>query len=252
MSANSSDPQYQQLERDGFLTLRNLISPAEIDRLNAHLDALWEQEGEQAGAENVYSEPGVRRLANLANKGEVFRPLYSHPQVLAAVRSALGERIALIMFNAREVPPSPTPRRQDFHCDTDPLWNGGVPDSRGYLTCTAVWLLTDSTAENGATRALPGTHRSGLLPQAGLADLFAPHPDEVVLSGMAGDLVLLNGNCWHCGGANYQPTRRRALLAHYKRSDLRRADYRYKDISKEVRARLTEEERQLLECDTDD
>lgn len=246
MSLELTDAQRKQLNDEGYVVLRNVISQTEVERLNSHLDALWEQEGEKAGSENIYFEPDVRRLANLANKGDIFRPLFSHPQVLAAVKFVLGANVNLIMLNARDVLPSQTSKRQDFHCDTDPQWTSGVPDEQGYLSCTAVWLLTDSTADNGATRVVPGTHRSGKLPQEIMHDLFAPHPEEVIVTGNVGDVCVVNGNCWHCGGANRSNARRRALLAHYKRAKLPRAKHHYQYLSPEVKARMTPQELQLL------
>jgi hypothetical protein len=38
----------------------------------------------------ITSDVGVCRLANLANKGEIFRELYAHPQVLEAVEAVMG------------------------------------------------------------------------------------------------------------------------------------------------------------------
>ena len=229
--------------------MRQLLSRAEVEAVNARLGALWEQEGDAAGSENTYVEPGVRRLANLIDKGLVFRPTFVNPLVLEAARSVLGEAINLAMLNARNVLPDPGSRRQPFHTDTDTNQNGGKPDAIGYLTCTAIWLLTESTAENGATRVLPGTHRTGKLPEEVLADPHAPQPGEVVLAGEPGDVCIVNGHLWHCGGANHSPFGRRSLLAHYVRPDVHRDPHRRPRLSPETRAQLSPEELQLLGVD---
>jgi ectoine hydroxylase-related dioxygenase (phytanoyl-CoA dioxygenase family) len=110
-------------------------------------------------------------------------------------------------------------------------------------------MLDPFTRQNGATRLVPGSHRSGRVPKEVLANLYAPHPDEVVVEGQAGDLLFFNGHCWHTGGANHTDNPRRAILVHYIRSDLApRLDYRVA-ISPEIQKRLNPMERQLLGLD---
>ena len=84
-----------------------------------------------------------------------------------------------------------------MHCDT-----GALPDARGNSVCNVLWMLDDFTPENGATRFVPGTHRSGRLPQDVLADASAPHPDERLLLGRRGTIVVMNAHMWHGGTAN--------------------------------------------------
>lgn len=239
--------QRKQLNEEGYLVLNNLLSRTEVEQLNSHLNALWEEEGEKAGSENINNvENNVRRLANLVNKGDIFRPIFSHSLVLEAVKLVLGSNVNLAMLNARDVLPNSISQRQNFHCDNDPEQNGGVPDERGYLTCTAIWMLNDFTADNGATRVVPGTHRSGKLPKQFLHDPSAHHPEEIIVTGNAGDVCVVNGNCWHCGSANRSYTNRCALLAHYIRADLPRAKHRQQHLAPEVKQRMSLQELQLL------
>ncbi|MEO5887096.1 MAG: phytanoyl-CoA dioxygenase family protein, partial [Anaerolineales bacterium] len=70
------DEQHKQLNEQGYLIFKNLLSPSQIEALLARLEELWAAEGDKAGEEN-YFESCVRRLANLANKGEIFRGIYA-------------------------------------------------------------------------------------------------------------------------------------------------------------------------------
>jgi hypothetical protein len=99
-----NDEQRKQLNEQGYLVFKSLLSPERIEALLACLEELWATEGEKAGEEN-YIEPGVRRLANLANKGNLFREVYAHPQVLEVVEVVMGPEIRASMVNARDVPP---------------------------------------------------------------------------------------------------------------------------------------------------
>ena len=68
-------------------------------------------------------------------------------------------------------------------------WWGPLED--GYVASNSCWLLDDFTPENGATRLVPGTHRGTQVPSDVMTDPSAPHPDEKVLRGKAGDVVVV-------------------------------------------------------------
>ena len=55
------------LDRDGYLPLKGILYPELIYQLRAQLDALIDEEGDQAGHE-VHTEPGTQRLSDLVNK----------------------------------------------------------------------------------------------------------------------------------------------------------------------------------------
>lgn len=232
--------QRRQLDELGYTLLPGLIAPAEVTALISRLEELWTAEGEAAGSEN-YKENNVRRLANLANKGDIFRPVFTHPQVLELARQVMGPDVRLSMLNARDVPPLSEPG-MPFHCDTD----GGVkPDEHGYKAFTAVWMLDDFTHENGATRVVPGSHRSDKSPKEAMPDLYH-HPDEVQVEGQAGDVLVFNGHCWHTGGENLSNRHRRAILVHYLRGDQPMGPNRRQHLSPETAAQMTNLERELL------
>lgn len=236
--------QRTQLEEQGYLIFKSLLSPERVENLLARLEELWAAEGEKAGEEN-YIEPGVRRLANLASKGDLFREIYAHPQVLEVVEAVMGSEIRASMVNARDVPPQ-TGVRMPFHMDSD---NGRHRDETGYNAATAIWMLDPFTAENGATAFVPGSHRLGKSPKQVLSDLNAPHPDEIIVEGQAGDVLVFNGHCWHAGRPNLTNGHRRALLVHYLRADVPRPENRRQHLDPEQAAGLSAQERKLLGLD---
>jgi ectoine hydroxylase-related dioxygenase (phytanoyl-CoA dioxygenase family) len=239
-----SAAQQQKLEEEGFLILPGLLSPEAVAQVRERLEVLWAAEGSEAGQENHNAvEANVRRLANLANKGDIFRDMFAHPVVLAVAEAVMGPEVRLSMLNAREVPPQIAEARQAFHTDTD---NCGKPDTKGFYSCTAVWMLDSFTLENGATRIVPGTHRSQQLPKEGMADPYADHPNEVVMTGNPGDVGIFNGHCWHAGGVNVTANPRLGILAHYLRADIPRPSDRRQHISPEVAANLSPRELELL------
>jgi ectoine hydroxylase-related dioxygenase (phytanoyl-CoA dioxygenase family) len=238
------EQQRRQLDEQGYLIFRNVLSPTEIDTILARLEELWATEGDLAGEEN-YIEPGVRRLANLASKGEVFRSLYAHPRVLEVVEAVMGPEMRAAMVNARDVPPQ-TGVRMPFHMDSD---KGRVRDEKGYGAATAIWMLDEFSIANGATAFVPGSHLLGKSPREVLPDLNASHPEEIVIEGQPGDVLVFNGHCWHAGRPNETDGHRRAVLVHYLRTDVPRPENRRQHLGPHQAAALAPRERELLGLD---
>lgn len=238
-----TDQQRNTLDHDGFIHVPALLPADLVAALRARIEALWQEEGAEAGHEN-YAEAGARRLANLAAKDDLFRSLWAHPLALAAARHVMGPQVRLSMLNARDaLPQQAGGTRQKFHADTD---GGGMPDDAGYWSCTAIWPLDPFTVQSGATRIIPGSHRSDQRAKEVLADRRAAHPDEVLMLGAPGDLMLFNGHCWHAGGPNLTAAPRRAILAHYLRADIPRGGDRRQHLDAGAWEALSPAERELL------
>ncbi len=227
------------LEEQGFTRVPNVLDDATLDALRAQVEALWEQEGDRAGSE-FRQEPESRRLANLADKGELFYRLIALPEVLSLVRTVLGPDCKLSSLNARSANPRQS-RGQPLHADM-----AALPDARGAWVCNTVWLLDDFTTENGALRVVPGSHRWGRLPQEVLPDPYAPHPDEVLLTGAAGTVFVVNAHTWHAGTANRTDAPRRAIHGFYCRRDRPQQQYQKALLRAETRAALSPELLALL------
>jgi ectoine hydroxylase-related dioxygenase (phytanoyl-CoA dioxygenase family) len=121
----------------------------------------------------------------------------------------LGE-FKLSSLNSRAALPGQG--HQDLHTD----WGGSVPVGV-YQVCNSIWLLDDFTVSNGATRVVPGSHRSGSVPRRAMPDPAAAHPDEVLITGMAGSVVVFNSHLWHGGTVNRSARPRRALHSYFTR-----------------------------------
>lgn len=237
-----SEPGKRQLDREGYLVLPDLMSRELLDGLRARIDELFAAEGAAAGSE-FKQEPGARRLANLVNKGEIFEQAILTPEVLACMAHVLGAEFKLSSLNVRAADPY-SDCSQPLHADS-----GAVADERGYWVCNSVWMLDDFTTENGAIRMVPGSHQWRRLPQEALADPMAPHPGEMLLTGRAGTVVVMNAHIWHGATANRTSGERRAMHAFYTRRDKPQQQYQKKLLSVEVQARSSPELRKLLALD---
>lgn len=232
---------FDELDDLGYLVLPDAIPDDLLDKLNRRIDQLFAQEAEVAGAE-FKQEPGARRLANLVNKGQVFQRAISHPPVLRYVEHVLAD-FKLSSLNVRSVQPLGT-IRQPLHADM-----AAIPDQRGFWVCNTLWMLQDITPENGALRVVPGTHRSGQLPQDAIEDPIAAHPDQTLVIGAAGTVVVFNAHLWHGGMENRSSTPRRAMHAFYCRRDKPQQQYQKALLDDDVQAGLTPRLRNLLALD---
>src|SRR5205085_4992581 len=137
---------------------------------------------------------------------------FTHPRVLAGIAHVLGGNLKLSSLNARAALPGHG--LQHLHAD----WHGATAPG-DYYVCNSIWLLDDFTESNGATRVVPGSHRSGKMAKDVMPDPTQPHPDEVVLKAPAGTVVIFNSHTWHGGTLNRTDRPRRALHSYFARRD---------------------------------
>jgi ectoine hydroxylase-related dioxygenase (phytanoyl-CoA dioxygenase family) len=237
-----TEQERRQLDDRGYVLLENGMDAELLRSLRTRIGELLEEEGERAGRE-FKQEEHAHRLANLVDKGEVFRRAIVLPALLAYVQHVLGPEIKLSSLNARSADPK-TDVGQPLHVDM-----GAIPDDKGYWVCNTVWMLDDFTPENGATRMIPGSHRWGTRPQDLLTDPMAPHPAEVLLTGKAGSIAVMNAHMWHGGTANRTAVPRLAMHAFYCRGDKPQQQYQKQLLRPEVQAALTADLRRILALD---
>lgn len=173
-----------------------------------------------------------QRMWMLVNKGACFRDMVVHPLVDALVGHVLGDRFILSTLSANIAKNGgqrmglhtdqwwmPQPIRPDLphvkpaditrsaaetFVDPDPAL--GIAPA---VVCNTMWMLSDFTAENGATEVVPGSHLSGAHPpregqqHLGIVQAVAP----------AGTLMVFEGRLWHGTGANTGGGDRLGVLA---------------------------------------
>lgn len=232
----------RQLDELGYVLLPDAMEASLLTRLRESVEQRFSCEGDAAGKE-FKIEAGARRLANLVNKGAVFREVIHHPTVLPLVAHVLGGSVKLSSLNARSVHPG-WDKPQPLHCDMSAL-----PDEHGAWVCNTVWMLDDFTERNGALRVVPGSHRSNRLPQDVLEDAAADDPRQQVVTGAAGSVIVMNAHLWHGGMANLTFRPRTAVHAFYCRRDKPQQQYQKGLLDDELQASLPPDLRHLLALD---
>jgi ectoine hydroxylase-related dioxygenase (phytanoyl-CoA dioxygenase family) len=237
-----TEDEKRQLDEQGYVVLSGFVDHDLLHGLRRRIAELFDEEGAHAGDE-FKQEEHAHRLANLVDKGEVFRRAVILPGLLDYVRHVLGPDMKLSSLNARSADPH-SEDGQPLHVDM-----GAIPDERGYWVCNTVWMLDAFTTENGATRMVPGSHKWGTRPQDVMANTMAPHPDEILLTGEAGSIAVMNAHMWHGGTANHTSTPRLAMHGFYCRSDKPQQQYQKRLLRPEVQAGMGPELRRLLALD---
>lgn len=209
----------QQLDQDGYVNLGVLLSNKDLALINNKISYLLSIEGTSAGSELMESkyirhpkEAGADRLADLVNKGKEFDIFYTHPKVLAGIEFVLGSDFKLSSLNYRAAKPGMG--QQKLHVD----WKDGLPNGH-YKVCNSIWLLDDFTIHNGATRIVPGTHKSLSLPQEVMNNQNDKHPQEIKIIAPAGSVFIFNSHVWHGGTKNNTTSLRRSIHSYFCTSD---------------------------------
>ncbi len=237
------------LDANGYLSLEGVFVD-QVEAFGARLEAIAGEEGERAGWElrkregtgriRFRRDAGAVRLGDLVNKDPLFEVCFTHPRVLAGVARVLRGECKLSSLNGRAALPGHG--HQPLHVD----WNASVAPGQ-YLVCNSIWLIDDFTEANGATRVVPGSHRSHAMPEEAMDDPAAPHPDEVLLLGKAGTVVIFNAHTWHGGTRNRTDKPRRAMHAYFCRRDQKQQTDQRHYARPETTARLSEAARFILD-----
>ena len=182
------------LEADGCVIIRDLLPHDLIDTL---LDDLEPYLARKPTGESDFLGMQTKRLHSLFSKTSHLTDFVANDTVLAAVDGALGPYCDTYQLSSNSISaigPNETPQALHRGDQLYPLDHG----TRRNLACTAFWALTDFTAENGATRVVPGSH---LWP-----DDREPRDDEAVQAVMPkGSVCIFLGGTYHASSANRSP-----------------------------------------------
>ncbi len=158
----------------------------------------------------------IRLLEPCDHLHPCLRALFSDDRLTNPVRAELGCDVSPFTSKLnfkRAGEGSEFPWHQDY-----PYWYVAVGDAAQDVV-TAVVLLDDATADNGALCVIPGSHRQGPRrrdpadPTCFLADPAAIDVSRaVLLEALAGSVVWFGAFLVHCSSPNRTRTDRRALL----------------------------------------
>jgi Phytanoyl-CoA dioxygenase (PhyH) len=193
------------LRRDGGVIVRNLSPFNLIDACAAELRLSFNTFDE--GQRTNFSGAKTLRCGGVLRYAPSCAALIAHPMVLAVADAILLPSCADYQLGSTTgIEILPGESDQQFHRDDTPYQ---IQFAGLELQIGVMWAFNDFTAENGATRVVPGSHRF----------LRAWHRPDLTQWAQAvmprGSAVFYLGSTWHGGGANRSQSPRAGLINTY-------------------------------------
>jgi ectoine hydroxylase-related dioxygenase (phytanoyl-CoA dioxygenase family) len=225
----------KEMDESGFCIVENLIDPETIAEIHNRIDTQAKAEQDQGvtAIDQVQSENDRNQWVYLLiNKGDIFQTLLDHQMVQAIVKHVLGPHYLLSDFAATITHPGnkqmglhidqwwmPEPRMpEEPHVRCGSInrenVNKGVPVQSNLpinppVVCNVLWMVSDFTIENGATRIVPRSHLSGISPEP-----YGDY-DTINATGKAGSAVIFEGRTWHSADLNSSSAPRYGITTYY-------------------------------------
>ncbi|SDG57516.1 ectoine hydroxylase [Pelagibacterium luteolum] len=217
--------QTEEFDKNGFLILKNVFSPAEVMKLQAESRRL--RSGEAGlNADNVVTEPdsdAVRTIFRLEDESALFNRMARDERIAGKVKFLLDDDLYLHQSRLN-YKPGFTGKEFYWHSDFE-TWHAedGMPKMRAI---SASVLLTDNDALNGPLMLMPGSHKhyvscAGETPDDNhksslkKQDVGVPSHDALksmadkfgieYASGKAGTVILFECNTIHGSNGNITP-----------------------------------------------
>ncbi len=227
-----STVQSEVFEKDGYLILPRMVSPANCALMaattNAHLVQAvapleYESELGDVGAPTSLHSVGrrtARRLRDAYHRHDVYCAWATNPQLVAMLELLLGERVCLTLSHHNCV------MTKHPHFGTATGWHRDIrywSFLRNELI--SVWLALDNENENnGGLCFIPGSHRFHIKPeQMDELDFLRPEVGEnqaLFAQGKAvtlqqGDVVFFHSGLFHAAGRNNTEAVKKSVVFAY-------------------------------------
>ncbi len=235
-SANAEpDAILAAIARDGAAVIDNLLTSTETQALTSELRPYIEGSG--LGRDD-FTGRATSRTGALVARSPRSRDLVTHPRIRALCDGFLSDYCDRYQLHLTQVIRlMPGQGRQTLHRDRL-AWGGYLPRTIEPQLNT-IWALTDFTAENGATRIVPGSSKWE-------PDRRATQ-DELTQAEMpAGSVLLYTGSVLHGGGENRSDSERIGVNITYCLGWLRQEENQYLSCPPELAATLSEDLQELL------
>lgn len=212
------------LARDGAAIIERLLPPRTLDRLSHEL-APWFARA-RAG-EGPFFGRATRRFSALFERAPVTAELALWPGLFEPLEALLlgpdrahADCIQINLTQAIGIDPGEP--AQALHRD-----DAMFPVTPGHeLMVNVMWTVDAFTAENGATRIIPGSHRWP-------ASRRGEDAETCAAAAPAGSAIIWLGATWHGGGANLTAACRRGVVISYSLGWLAQAEKLLLSLSSE-------------------
>jgi hypothetical protein len=209
-----SAEQRAQFDRDGFLIIRGVLSPAEVQRYTAAMDQVYAATPPQ----RLGPDGSLHALSAVTSCPELAG-LIAHPKAFPLVFSVLGWNVHIyhshldVHPRVRQAKPPwwhwhQDGGRQNRELETDPRPRLSVK--------LAFWLSDVSQQGRGNLTVVPGSHRRNWLPGPPRRDVAWPAPEGAIqVQVHPGDVVFFDRRLWHARTDNASDVVRKVAFFGY-------------------------------------
>ncbi|MEM1437017.1 MAG: phytanoyl-CoA dioxygenase family protein [Pseudomonadota bacterium] len=231
MAADTAPREAVELESEGCTIIEQVFLPAELDRLRAEIDEVFDTLPPDSRAKSRRTvEADAEFRYEMLNRSAASQTAIGNPRILEVIEPLLGDDCHVIANTAWRNAPKPDDPAQPWHIDAGPhvplpegvSWPEDIPHP--VFAIGAHLFLKDCIEQDGPTGVIPGSHKSGRFPPH--EDIMNPNLTFAgrtprLLTARAGDVTLFVSDVWHRRmptGANDQG--RYFLQVHYGRRDI--------------------------------
>ena len=228
--------QIDEFDRDGFLTVGDMLASDEIGELSDALDQVLakgpdgfsEDEPQPVNFRSLSGDEKhpVWQIVNIWEAAPAFEKLIYHPAIVEGISQLAGQRDLMVWHDQIQYKPAQYGGSTYWHQDA-PLWPIIKP-----MTPVSAWIpFDDATEENGCMWMVPGSHKWGnqiefLRTQGNLSLLenfndlqgFEPPADAEL---RAIEAPFHHSLTWHGSPFNQSERPRRAIAIHYMTGEAR-------------------------------
>jgi ectoine hydroxylase-related dioxygenase (phytanoyl-CoA dioxygenase family) len=221
----------RRLMNDGYVVVTGMMDPPHVQAARDDLDRVL---GTTRTGRNSFEGFDTQRIYALFAKTRTFDQAATDPLLLGVLDEVLQHYQLSAPVGIRI---GPGEKSQILHRD-DSIYP--VPEPHPTLVVNTMWPLDEFTAQNGATRFIPGSHQW----EPGRT----PAPDDPVEQAIMspGSAMFYLGGLWHGGGANDTGTPRLGVILEYAAGWLRPQENHCLAVPREVAAGLPERLQELL------
>jgi ectoine hydroxylase-related dioxygenase (phytanoyl-CoA dioxygenase family) len=211
------------IRQHGYVIIDNVVPDAVMDRIQTEIHPYLEQ-SPFSEDENVGRQ--TRRTGALIVRSRTTHQLILHPTILAVAGNILGHATTYQLHLTQVISVYPGATAQPLHQDEVAWDQFPFPDDYN-VQCNTLWALSDFTAEMGATRIVPGSHRAGKLK---FFNVIESIPAEM----SRGSVLIYTGKLYHGAGANLSNRVRQAVNVTYSVGWVRQEENQYLSCPLEI------------------
>lgn len=213
----------------GYAIIEKVVSGAVMDRIEAELRPWLDATpyGQDVGFGFL-----TRRTGALIARSPAARDLVMNGLVLGTVADLLSHASTMQVSLTETIFLSPRSQAQVIH--RDEVAFDGYPFKSDYdVMVNTLWAMSDYTEEMGATRIIPGSHRSP-------PDLKFEQRDTIAAEMPRGSVLVYSGKIYHGSGENKSDRVRQAINIGYAVGWIRQEENQYLSCPPEIARTLPE------------